>query len=332
MNGLRCPACRGRLLEDPAEYRCVPCARVYPLIAGIPDFRLCADPYISIEADREKAMHLAERAHDLSFFELLAYYYEITPEVSPELALRYAAHQSTTRERASGVLHRLERRFGRAPAEGERLLDLGCGLAGLVVETTGLGSGSVGVDIALRWLVVARALLEESGAGDTRLYCACADHLPFDDASFDWVVAEGLLEHLPTAGKVLSEAMRVLSSQGSFMARTVNRLALGPEPHLQLWWAGYLPQPWRDHYALWRRGRDYSRLHLRSLRQLRRVTAEFAGQLEVVSPLLLESDLVHHSGWRRRLLLEYSRMLRWPLVGKLAWQVGPYLDLVSRQR
>ena len=328
---LCCPACHEALSEEPTAYRCAACERTYPVIAGIADFRLCADPYISIEADREKALHLAEQAERLSFIELLAYYYEITPEVGSSLASRYLAHQAAARERAEGILHRLEWRFGAAPSPSERLLDLGCGLAGLVAEATLRGSRAVGIDIALRWLVVARAQLEEAGVGDAPLICACADHLPFEQSTFDWVVAEGLLEHLPDAGRALAEALRVLDSGGRFMARTVNRLALGPEPHLNLWWAGYLPAGWRDRYARWRRGRDYSRLHLRSRRELQRLVESVGPGLSVARPLVLPGDLAHHSAVRRVLLRGYSRSMRLPLLGGLIERLGPYFDLVSRR-
>ena len=49
-----CPRCHGPLESNPNNYTCPTCPAVYPIIAGIPDFRLYPDPYISLEADRAK--------------------------------------------------------------------------------------------------------------------------------------------------------------------------------------------------------------------------------------------------------------------------------------
>src|SRR5438132_4470724 len=90
---LRCPWCRGGL--DPAgagepELVCRSCARRFPVIAGIPDLRIFADPYIDIEADRAKARALAARLDDYDFAGLLAHYYDTTSVVPARDARRYA--------------------------------------------------------------------------------------------------------------------------------------------------------------------------------------------------------------------------------------------------
>src|SRR4051812_3053072 len=80
-----CPRCRGPLSGDAASLSCV-CGGTFPVDTGIPDMRVFADPYISIEDDRAKGRHLASRFQDFDFAGLVAYYYSITPAVRPEQA------------------------------------------------------------------------------------------------------------------------------------------------------------------------------------------------------------------------------------------------------
>ncbi len=74
MDWFCCPQCRGPLSASSAAYRCSACPREYPIVYGIPDFRLYPDPYISFEAEYQKAGQLAEQAERLSFDALVRYY------------------------------------------------------------------------------------------------------------------------------------------------------------------------------------------------------------------------------------------------------------------
>ena len=80
-----CPACKGALRQTDAAYACDACNRTYPIVLGIPDFRLETDPFITIEDDRRKALHLFEQGRERTFEELVRYYYGITPEDPPEI-------------------------------------------------------------------------------------------------------------------------------------------------------------------------------------------------------------------------------------------------------
>ena len=60
-----CPACRGPVAREADAYVCAACPRRYPIVLGIPDFRLRPDPWISIEDDRAKGVALDARGHVL---------------------------------------------------------------------------------------------------------------------------------------------------------------------------------------------------------------------------------------------------------------------------
>ena len=55
-----CPRCKGELAANSTSYRCDRCAITYPVLFGIPDFRLRSDRYLSLEDERAKARLLYE--------------------------------------------------------------------------------------------------------------------------------------------------------------------------------------------------------------------------------------------------------------------------------
>ena len=97
---------------------------------------------------------------------------------------------------------------------GARLLDLGCG-GGLLAPHLPAGYHHVGVDLSQAGLeIAARHGVDETVQADV------AD-LPFDDASFDVVVAGEILEHVPDLPATIREATRVLAPGGALIVDTI---------------------------------------------------------------------------------------------------------------
>jgi SAM-dependent methyltransferase len=232
------------------------------------------------------------------------------------------------------MLDRLKR-YGlvMSDAAAGRWIDLGCGTAGFLAAAASRSRLSlVGVDIAFRWLVIARQRLEELGRSDVRLVCACADYLPFPDQSFDLVVAENLLEHTSAPGAVLAEAGRVRRARGAFMARTVNRYAPAPEPHVGVWGVGFLPRRLMNPYVRWRKGIPYQHITLQSAGSLRRLLRA-AGQadLAIRCPLLSQADYQHHPPAQQLVFTIYHALAAGvPPLRPLLALASPYLDIASR--
>ena len=105
--------------------------------------------------------------------------------------------------------------------EGSRVLELGCGTGGIWIgrdELISKCSELVLTDLSEGMLETAR---ENVGAKENVAY-AVADiqNLPFEDSSFDIVIANYMLYHVPDLAKGLGEVRRVLKEGGTFYCAT----------------------------------------------------------------------------------------------------------------
>jgi SAM-dependent methyltransferase len=110
-----------------------------------------------------------------------------------------------TRTRA--ILAFLDRYAG--PEGYPRILDVGCGAANMTHHLSRYGH-VFGVDSNARPLLVARQRGLDAALGS-------AEHLPFQDGSFDLVALLDTVEHVPGEGQVFDECRRVLSPEGKLL-------------------------------------------------------------------------------------------------------------------
>jgi ubiquinone/menaquinone biosynthesis C-methylase UbiE/uncharacterized protein YbaR (Trm112 family) len=279
---LVCPACRGAVSRADDAYRCDGCARNFPVRYDIPDFRLAPDPYISVEREMEKIDRFMEKKS--SFDEMVRAYYSITPESPANLHSHYMHAMEAAIVRGAGIISKLREKFPESPHDS--ILDLGCGTGGMTIAASRSSGNAIGVDVALRWLVMGKQRLAEAGI-DAPLVCANAESLPFRDGVFGAVVADSVLEHVRDAGAMRDECLRVLEPKGAFFFVTNNRFSLLPEPHVRLFGFGFLPRQIMESVAWTVRKTPYkARLHSRSeLRDL------FKGKAEVMLPYYSEGEL-----------------------------------------
>jgi ubiquinone/menaquinone biosynthesis C-methylase UbiE/uncharacterized protein YbaR (Trm112 family) len=247
-----CPACRGTVERETGGFRCVACGHRYPIVAGIADFRLEPDPWISLEDDRDKALRLEVTSAGEDFLTTVKRYWDMTPATPAQFAQRFRDHVAAAEARSREWLESFVSTVG---VTASPWIDVGCGTADLAAAAPS-GQRVVGVDIALRWLVAARKRLQESGRADD-LVCCNAEHLPFPDASFAHAVSLGAVEHIAAAGAMLSEARRTLRPGGRLRLRTLNRFTLLPEPHVDVWGVGWMPRRYADAFVRRRSGQRY---------------------------------------------------------------------------
>ena len=336
----RCPKCRGPvelLPNNPAQgvsrteagYRCHLCCRIYPIVAGIADFRLRPDPWLGIEEDHAKGLRLASRS-ELSWRQLVEYYWELTTDTPPEMAHRFAQHAWSGEARGHDLLDDLGTEVPNTPQEGS-LLELGCRSGGLLVAAARRGHRVVGIDVAFRWLVIARRQLEENGL-EAILCCCNAEALPFDDHQVDAVVAENVFEHVERVDHLLAEAHRLLVPSGVLYATTWNRTSLAPEPHVRLWGVGFLPRPLARRYVAWRRGVTYDRVFLRSARSLRYLLRISPFAQGALAPAPIGHRRLRGLGtFGRSLATLHDSVREWPGMRQALLSIGPILRVLCRR-
>lgn len=325
---LCCPLCKGTLDERREAYYCVACDCTYPIVMGIPDFRVFPDPYIDPEDDYRKAEYILDEAGQGSFEDLVRFYWSITPEVSPERAERFMRRVFVLAEawKERMPLLREEHADGEMP---QHVLELGCGTGGFLTAASKHVDRVVGIDIAFRWLVVARKQLQDAGT-DVPLICACAEYLPFQDDQFDFLVAESTLEHLKDQERALREGRRVADDTARVYLSTTNRWSLAPEPHVGVWGVGFLPRRWMSPYVEWVKGIPYEHLRPVSIVELRRLLRR-AGFQDVYSFLPPITDAIHatFSRGERLQVAIYHVLRKVPVLHQVLYLFGPMLHVLA---
>jgi SAM-dependent methyltransferase len=100
---------------------------------------------------------------------------------------------------------------------GEAVLDLGCGsgtdvfCAAVAVGPTGR---VVGIDFTDQQLAKARQLRDRDGFDQVEFVEGSIDELPFEDASFEVVISNGVIDLVPDKDAVFAEIDRVLRPGG----------------------------------------------------------------------------------------------------------------------
>lgn len=328
-----CPACHGNLESrgggSPEALTCQSCSREYPIIVGIPDLRLWPDPYISIEADRAKGVRLHSECAGLTFAESVRLYYSITEAVPPFQARRFERGLLSAPERSRDSLDAWES-FASTGTGDLTLLDAGCGTAPMLVQAAGRYRLVAGVDVALRWLVLARKRLMDHGVR-APLLCACAEAMPFKDGQFDRVVADSAIEHFRGSQKAVNEFHRVMKPGGLVFAATPNRFSLGPDPHAGLPAGGWFPNSVVAAYVRAKGGIPPQRT-LFSRSGLRRLLERSGLTVRAIYPPMIPTSVRRTlSAPARTLVSAYNALARLPFARQVVERIGPLLHAVAQK-
>ncbi len=318
---LICPACRGVLSDSESGadtgLGCARCGRQYPVVAGLLDLRLESDRYLDLGSERARAERLDAIAATTDLMGLATAYYAMTDE-DDDRRQRFLAH-------IAGGLARGEALAARLPKAG-RVLEVGCGTGGLLVAAARAGIAVVGVDVASRWLVVARRRLADHGLS-VPLLAASADRLPWPDGHFDTIVADSVLEHLDDPARTLREWSRVLRPGGHLLVWSPNRYTLTTDPHLGLWGLGWLPRHWLPVY-LRLRGRTAWPPRTLSASEARGVAAAAGLEaVEVDAPGIPDTWARTRPWSQRSAIRAYTAARRLPGARGLLRAVGPLWEL-----
>ena len=100
---------------------------------------------------------------------------------------------------------------------GEVVLDLGSGAGTdslVAAQMVGEAGRVTGIDMTPEMLAKARAAATEMEATNVEFIEAEAEHLPFEDESFDVVISNGVIDLIPDKDAVFAELHRVLVPGG----------------------------------------------------------------------------------------------------------------------
>jgi len=150
------------------------------------------------------------------------------------------------------------------PLAGRRVLDVGCGDGTYAIATASQGALVTAVDGTGSMLEAARGRADRAGV-DVRFHQADARHLPFDDPSFDVVLAVTVLCFVDDAGRAVAEAARVLAPGGRLVLADLNRWST--------WAAWRRTRGWLGS-RIWRAGR------FRTARELARLATNAGLEVE----------------------------------------------------
>ncbi|MGT2471723.1 class I SAM-dependent methyltransferase [Paraburkholderia terrae] len=104
-----------------------------------------------------------------------------------------------------------------AATPGAAVLDMGCGAGHASFAVAGSAGSVVAYDIAPQMLATVASAAVDRGLSNIRTQQGAAEKLPFDDASFDWVVSRMSAHHWHDVPLALAEVRRVLKPGGRVM-------------------------------------------------------------------------------------------------------------------
>ncbi|HJU74407.1 MAG TPA: methyltransferase domain-containing protein [Gemmatimonadaceae bacterium] len=324
--GIRCPRCLEELdTGDASALKCVKCSATYPIHHGIPDLRTGDDPYLSKDKDLEAANALAARAATMNFRELLTSYYATNDKVPAAQVALFSQGTLAAAERAETTLTAWERRDARVsgiPPSTATFLDVGCGTGPLAIAAARRGWRVIGVDVGLRWLVLAQKRAREAEL-DIPFICANAEVLPFCDGVMTRVGGESILENTADPGQALHEFSRVLMRGGRLWLTTPNKRSLGPDPHLGVIAGGWWPEGLLKRHAT-RAGKVYPKRKLFTRGELRQLleAADFGG-IEIALPDIAQAQRDTQTLVMQSAIAGYQAIKRLPIAGSLMGTVAP---------
>lgn len=198
------------------------------------------------------------------------------------------------------------------------ILEVGCG-SGLISQEMARKAKSVrAIDIGEKMLIEA---MNGNGIAEPSFDFAKGDagHLPFRSGSFDIVVCNQVIEHVPGQQQLLAEAYRVLKPHGLCYVATPNKL-WPMEPHTRLPFLSYLPKSVANMCTRRLRGSGDYRVTLLTHWKLRKMMSASFDTVIDITPTVVKNPgsfcLEHESPKIIRTIVERMPM---PVVWSLLW-------------
>jgi 2-polyprenyl-3-methyl-5-hydroxy-6-metoxy-1,4-benzoquinol methylase len=163
---------------------------------------------------------------------------------------KWKSHYISEYARGWFILETLRRHLPGFTAEGKRVLDVGCGDAGVPIAFAEAGADAHGIEPFEPSVTRGRVRAEEHGVA-VELQMGVGEALPYPDADFDIAVLDNVLEHVEDRERTLDEIDRVLRPGGLLYLVTPKPFALHSlvsDPHYALAGLVLLPRPLQKWY------------------------------------------------------------------------------------
>ena len=109
--------------------------------------------------------------------------------------------------------------------QGQRLLEVGCGIGTDLVRFATGGACVTGVDLAQTAIDLAHQNFALHGLTAEELRVANGEALPYPDATFDVVYGHGVVQYTADAAQLIRECHRVLKPRGTGIFMVYNRVS-----------------------------------------------------------------------------------------------------------
>jgi 2-polyprenyl-3-methyl-5-hydroxy-6-metoxy-1,4-benzoquinol methylase len=167
--------------------------------------------------------------------------FRLLPQGSHPNYRLWANYSKFARERGELVADILD---SIAPVADLRILDIGCGDGGTALALSERGAAVTAIDFNPKRV---QKLRQKSLTIKSNLVVleGNAENLYFNDLSFDWVILQDVLEHVPNPHLAVKEAARVLKREALIYISTPNRwspLNFVSDPHWNLPFISVLPR------------------------------------------------------------------------------------------
>ena len=319
-----CPACKGGLATSSIDFQCLSCCLNFPVIEGIPDFRLFPDPYLSVAEDTARTKIVLNKINELSLKDLLVHYWSFSDVTPPLLREKFVTNALNGEARGQRLFDLLTKKNTNIPA---RLIDIGCGTGNFLAVAAKYVQQPIGVDIAMRWLHLSRQRFIDKGLEVPALVCCCAEYLPFKTESFDMAVMASTLEFLQDEKLALKELSRVINVNGAVIINTVNRFSLAKNPYVHLWGVGFLPKAWQINYVRKRQSASFENISLHSYQQVKSLSYQAFSQVDIALADVNEQTLSRLSNRTKYLIYLYRFLKKIPIIILLLKQIAPEWDI-----
>lgn len=135
-----------------------------------------------------------------------------------EIVKRYTEEDINTNLSCGGNIQYLDLK------EGEKILDLGCGRGGEILEAAkhvGENGFAWGLDLTPRMIELAQERAQQEHVGNVEFLVASMDQIPLKDNSLDAVLSNCAINHVEDKVAVYREIYRVLKHGGRFVVSDI---------------------------------------------------------------------------------------------------------------